>query len=473
MSSLPQSTAYRVSHACHLFRVGRLADNGVAVAQVFFYMEQKRLRYMTERIHLQGDPREPPKQEWFLRDISPGGGVPALKICDEVILESLDILRRLDKEFPDDVTIVAPEDEWVQHVIDSSAAFDCDGDRWLQNLSEADEDELRMESRCRLDWLEGTLATHGGPFFLGNKPSIIDAAYVGFLTRVETNYRFFKKLDVRAPSASCPRFAAWLAAIEKTRGGMATWQTPGTDQRVMQAHPARRAAAEPCMGLHPTRLGVGEDPDWAGRLLAVAAQPVPLAIGSCASMEAAWRLYERRTPLADFLLRKAFEYAAGESYWQGKRHPKSGGRDWEVLREGGEATDSSGSGGARQWHWRGRDPPPYGPTDQNHRWPAPNEASPVEDLAWTVQHVEGQLLLVASKLVGLDVTAASVGARSEEDQDRQHDDDHPLISDSSPVALLGGLIGTPRDMSAAAAAQVQAALRDLISSQSVSVAATL
>ena len=56
------------------------------------------------------------------------------------MLESLVILRRLDEEFPDSATMVAPDSDWVSSVIDSSGAFDCDGDRWLQNLQAADEE---------------------------------------------------------------------------------------------------------------------------------------------------------------------------------------------------------------------------------------------------------------------------------------------------------------------------------------------
>ena len=125
--------------------------------KVYFYMEQKALRYLTERIHLQGDPREPPKQAWFLRDVSPGGGVPALAIEGEVVLESLDILRRLDAEFPDDRTAAAPDDDWVRAVVGSSGAFDCDGDAWLYNTEPVREDGLRRDSRAKLDWLEDAL----------------------------------------------------------------------------------------------------------------------------------------------------------------------------------------------------------------------------------------------------------------------------------------------------------------------------
>ena len=227
------------------------------------------------------------------------------------------------------------------------------------------------------------------------------------LSQIETNYRFFKGMDVRDPASGCPHFAAWLEAIEGSRGGVATWQSPGTDQRVMQAHPDRRAAAEPCMGLHPTKLGVGEDPDWEARLATVAPEPVPLA---------AWRLCERRTPLAGFLSRKSAEYAAGAAFWKGKRHPKAGGRDWKQ-------TDG-------HWEWVGSGPPPFGQTDQSHRFESP---------AAETEEVGGHLLIIAAVLVGVLTPggASAVGG---------------------PAARLGGLIGTPPDMSSGAAAQVKAAL---------------
>ena len=44
----------------------------------FFFLEQKGLRYTTERIHLGGDPREPPKAASYLRNVAPRGNVPGL-----------------------------------------------------------------------------------------------------------------------------------------------------------------------------------------------------------------------------------------------------------------------------------------------------------------------------------------------------------------------------------------------------------
>ena len=78
--------------------------------RVFFYLEQKGLRYATVRVHLGGDPREPPKAASYLRDVAPRGNVPALRIRDEVVLESLDILKVLDREFPDEMSIKSADE---------------------------------------------------------------------------------------------------------------------------------------------------------------------------------------------------------------------------------------------------------------------------------------------------------------------------------------------------------------------------
>jgi glutathione S-transferase len=284
-------------------------------------MEQKGLRYTTERIHLQGDPREPPKQEWFLRDINPNGSVPVIKIRDEILPDSLPILRRLESEFPDDEVETVPSgDAWAQQILQACDYFDCDGDAWLQNLDAQQEEELRKTAHSKFVWLESQLGTHEhGPFFLGAKPSLLDAMYVGFVSRAATNYRFFKQFNLR--DAGLPRVVAWLDAMQHSRGGRRTWQPASNDQRVYQSHPFRRGAAEPCQQLHPTHLGVQEAADWAAQLALIRPPiaSVPFLAGSREALEAAHVICERRAPLASFLVRKAGEekaQEAGTSYWQ-------------------------------------------------------------------------------------------------------------------------------------------------------------
>jgi glutathione S-transferase len=423
--------------------------------KVFWYAEQKRLRYTTERIHLQGDPREPRKQEWFLRDINPSGSVPVIKIRDEVLKESLDILRRLESDFPDDEVATVPiGDIWAQQILQACDYFDCDGDAWLQNLDEEQEEELYKATCSKFAWLEQQLQMHtSGPFFLGAKPSLLDAMYVGFLSRAATNYRFFKQFEVR--NAGLPQLVAWLDAMQQSRGGQRTWQPPSNDQRIYQSHPARRAAAEPCQQIHPTRHGVREVSDWAVQLASIRPPPAsePLAAGSPAAMEAAHVLAERRAPIASFLLRKAYEIAAGPSYWQERKHPRAGGRDWEQGPAGGIC-------------WVGQYPPPYAPPDQKHRWPAVGFSQNADE---QMAVVDGQLLLLAAVLAGLCSPAdarSSLVANKIENQTA-----NPVLM--LPVLMLadtvdsreeggsvcaGELLLAPAFMSAAAEAQVEAAL---------------
>ena len=119
-----------------------------------------------------------------------------------------------------------------------------------------------------------------------------------------------------------------------------------------------------------------------------------LSQGSPAALEAAWRLFERRHALAHFLLAKQQE-AEGGGAAAPTKHPKAGGR---------------------------RPAAPAAPTPE------------------ALHRVDSHLLGLAAVLTGLcDATPDSALAES-------------------PVARLSGLIGTPRDMSSAAAAQLRKVL---------------
>lgn len=350
--------------------------------RVFFFMEQKGLRYTTERIHLQGDPAEPPKQKWY-RALVPSGAVPAVRIRDEVVPESLDILERLEAEFPEPRMLPQGfEFDNVRRLCDASALFNTDDSDWLHNRRREKEEALKDDMLRRFKWLEEALAAYGGPFFLGGQVSLVDAAFVGFLTRCAHNYLFFKGLNVR-DEAAWPRLAAWFRAMEALPAYQATKQDAAFEQRIYQSHPDRRPGAEGCMRLGRTGSCVGE-PDCS---LQPAWPEAPLEAGSMAALEAASRLCERRAPLLQFLLRKQQTSDAGA----------------HLSSEEGVAL------------------------------------------------LELQLQMLTSVLCGLVTPEAA-------------DESLPggrLALQSGVMARLGELIGTPRDMSSAAAAQVRAALAAL------------
>ena len=381
--------------------------------RVWFWMEQLELRFETEKVHLGGDPREPAKSQPYLR-VSPRGTCPALRAGDEIVLESLDILIRLEREFPNLPLGRQTGDAYVSELLHSSGAFDTDCDEWLHNTRPEREGGLRERAMDKLAWLEATLAREDGPFLLeGSAPSIVDAAFVGFLTRLDHNYRFFKSFDVRQPAAGMPRLSAWLSAIEATPGGAATKQDAYFEQRIYQAHPARRAAAEPCMGLHPTAHGVGEAAEHKTPPLPTA----PLQPGRAAALEAASRLCSNREAVSGFLLRKRREaerVAAGSRGSAPTQHWKASGQRRPVK------------GGS----WSADAPPPH-----------------AAEVAHAAAATDAALLGLASVLCGVCSTDEAVvplgGAEA---------------FAANPVAELGGLVGTPRDMSSAAAAQLRSAI---------------
>jgi len=213
--------------------------------------------------------------------------------------------------------------------------------------------------------------------------------------------------------------------MQRSRGGQATWQDADFEQRIYQAHPSRRAAAEPCMQLHPTKYGCGElQPPVAAALQ----PPVAAALSpaSPAALEAAWRICTRRDALARFLLRKEHEEAHGAAA-PPQRHPKAGGRQYAV---------------------------------DTVEYVAPTPEA--------LRAVDAQLLALAALLAGLrECSVDSDGAEDEAGAEGEQSESRSRVllqvakctKIEAAVARLGGLVGTPRDMSSAAAAELRAALQ--------------
>ncbi|EGB11849.1 hypothetical protein AURANDRAFT_61075 [Aureococcus anophagefferens] len=361
--------------------------------KVWFALEQKGLRYETVRVHLRGDPREPPKPAAYV-DLVPSGAVPAVALDGEVVTESLVILERLEAigaPLGPGSLFRAQKDALLR----ASDDYDCDGDRWLRNGDPAKEAALKADAVAKLETLDAWLA--GGPFFLKlRRPSLVDAAYVGFLTRLAHNYAYFKGYDVKEAHANV---GAWFAAMEGERGYRATRQEACFEQRVYQFHPSRRRHAEACMGLRRRLVG---EPDGA-------VQPAPevAAWGAAApadALAAAAALCARREAVLPFLARKAAEGppppatvdARGKvAYAAAPPAPPAPGADDALLAL------CALLGGA----W---------PDDRGDR--------------------------------GAAAAAAAAGGAA-------------ALGDGSPLATLAATIGTPRDMPAAAAAAARGAIR--------------
>eukprot|EP00966_Prymnesium_polylepis_P147441 3405728-Prymnesium_polylepis.1 len=156
------------------------------------------------------------------------------------------------------------------------------------------------------------------------------------------------------------------------------------------------------------------------------APPAPPVVdfrpSSSAALEAAWRLQSNRAAIAGFLLRKqreAARVAAGVLEAAPAKHWKAAGRRRPL-----------------QGAWSADAPP--GTTEL------------ADAQAAAANSIDTALLGLASTLAGLCTPAEAVALLGGRE-----------ALAVNPVAGLGELVGTPRDMSSAAAAQLRAAIREM------------
>jgi len=394
---------------------------------VWFFLEQKGVNYATKRVHLRSDPCEPPKPDWYL-ELVPSGVVPAIELDGIVITESLDIMRALERAFPAPCMLPPASEARLLRLAETSDRYDCDGDDWLHNVKPGREATLRAAALTKLGELEADLAAEGGPFFGCASPTLADAAFVGFLTRLAHNYKFFKGLDVLAseprdcfgddaPEGGFPHLRRWFAAMACERGYVRTRGEAAYEQRIYQARPDRRATAEPCMRLQ-RGAGVGE--------AAWAAPPVevtPLAaVSQSDALDAARVLCDRRGALLGFLRRKAAERGEAE-------------RD----------------GGGKSYFGRASEPETRGelPSEPETRADAVDDDDSLRAVAGLLASMHGPQPFFddAGGDCGAGAAAAAAGGVS------------VLLDENSPVSLLPGHIGTPRDMRVDVAAAIRGAIR--------------
>lgn len=147
--------------------------------------------------------------------------VPAIELDGEPHAESLDIVRLLDREFaPPEFAPLAPPERAaaVQSLVRFSGGLESAGWRLLGG-SWSFPRRGRPTPAGRQAWdgavatLARSLAEHGGPFLVGDTPTIADAALAPFVARFDLAAQRCLDLDVRAAS---PALAAYLAALEGT-----------------------------------------------------------------------------------------------------------------------------------------------------------------------------------------------------------------------------------------------------------------
>lgn len=170
-------------------------------------MNYKNLPYEVKYIDLANKP------EWFLKK-SPMGKVPILEIGDEVLFESAVINEYIDEVSEGSLLDLDPLErakerafiELSSNVITSyfNAAIAKDIDGYNNHKAQLERN------------LSFLLAEYKGPFFKGEKFSLVDAAaYPGF-QRLLLTKNIFKDLSLSSEERG--KFERWVSEVEKLEG---------------------------------------------------------------------------------------------------------------------------------------------------------------------------------------------------------------------------------------------------------------
>jgi len=169
-------------------------------------MRAKRVEFEVTYINLRDKP------DWFLR-ISPHGKVPVLHVDGEVLFESNAIAEFLDEVVeprlhPADPVKRARNRAWTDFVPDfakglSGVYYTTTREALDAGLKEAPKVLARLEDAIARE------RGNDGPYFNGDKLSLVDAAYAPFLQR----YFFLDRVKPLGHIEKFPRLKAWGEAL--------------------------------------------------------------------------------------------------------------------------------------------------------------------------------------------------------------------------------------------------------------------
>lgn len=178
--------------------------------RVWLSLREKGISYDEVLINLYDKP------QWY-KDMVPTSLVPAVKFAGSgnVVWESEEIMKRLDKEFPETRPLFAePEKVGVATNITSRLMNASMGLAYRSsNMTKDEIAEKRADLVAAVDALDGHLATEG-PFLAGGSLSAADAIAVPMLERYAVQMPYSAaELNIRDPDR-WPALAKWYHAME-------------------------------------------------------------------------------------------------------------------------------------------------------------------------------------------------------------------------------------------------------------------
>ncbi|RZC76596.1 hypothetical protein C5167_000728 [Papaver somniferum] len=158
----------------------------------------------------------PNRPDWYKEKVYPANKVPALEHNNEVIGESLDLIRYLDTNFEGPVLL--PNDPAKREFAEELLSYTSEFSSGVVGSIKGD-----ANVGAPFDYLEAALSKFSdGPFFLGEF-SLVDIAYAPFVERYQPLVLDVKKYDI---TSGRPKLASWIEELNKIDGYRQTKRDP-------------------------------------------------------------------------------------------------------------------------------------------------------------------------------------------------------------------------------------------------------
>uniref|UniRef100_A0A7S2ZV26 GST N-terminal domain-containing protein n=1 Tax=Rhodosorus marinus TaxID=101924 RepID=A0A7S2ZV26_9RHOD len=167
--------------------------------RVQIYLEEKKVPYRFKKVNLKCYGRQP---GWYLK-INGSGSLPLLEIGRRYKLESLQIMLKLEKEFPDTNPLL-PKDGEGKRTVERHLGIEKKlTQRWLRCLRAPDtqQEKVTAELYSTLEEVEALLEEFDGPYFMGESVSITDFMYAPFVERQLASLLYWRGIDLFADGA--------------------------------------------------------------------------------------------------------------------------------------------------------------------------------------------------------------------------------------------------------------------------------
>ncbi|KAI5084484.1 hypothetical protein GOP47_0000653 [Adiantum capillus-veneris] len=178
--------------------------------RVWLQLEEKCIPYSVEKINMNCYGSKP---DWYLQMI-PSGLLPAIKLAGKVIPESLDIMMILEDSFPEHKPLLPSKtslEKWnaVNLLLKQERRL---VGAWLSALRGGMWGSMDSFNKA-VDGVDASLKQFGGPYFLGQEFSLVDAVYAPFLERISASVPYWLGQRVRG-TGKWPALDAWFDAMD-------------------------------------------------------------------------------------------------------------------------------------------------------------------------------------------------------------------------------------------------------------------